>query len=147
MTGFELDASGKIGGGFHWSADTTYTHVTDQATGGFNLISRQVDFADTTPQFRGNVSAGWSGARWVADVHIHYVTAYSSYNPLSPNVPTSLSVTPTYATLSARVGYQLSEGLTAALSGQNLGAALQAQGQATGLQAPRRVMVSLTKSW
>jgi len=142
MAGFELAASGKIRGGFHWSADTTYTHVTDKALGGNNLIPREIAFADTTPKFRGNVTAGWSDARWAADAYVHYVTAFSAYDSAQ-----ALERTPAYASLAVRVAYQLTEGLTAAVSGQNLGAPRQAQGLASGLQAPRRVTFSLTKSW
>jgi outer membrane receptor for ferrienterochelin and colicins len=142
MTGFELAASGKIRGGFHWSADTTYTHVTDKVIGDNNLIGRQVAFADTTPKFRGNVAAGWSDASWAADIYAHYVTAYDAYDSVQ-----ALERTPAYASLAARVAYQLPKGWTAAVSGQNLGAPQQAQGLALGLQAPRRVIFSLTKSW
>ena len=142
MSGFELAASGNIRGGFHWSADTTYTHVTDKVIDGGGLIGQQLAFAKTTPKFRGNAAAGWNDARWAADVYVHYVTSYERYNPAGALVPT-----PAYVSLAGRVGYQLSEGLTAAVSGQNLGARRQAQGLASGLQAPRRVIFSLTKSW
>jgi len=142
MAGFELAASGKIRGGFYWSADTTYTHVMDHAIDGSDLITREVAFADTTPQFRGNIALGWSDARWAVDVYVHYVTAYDAYDGAQ-----TLERSPAYASLAARVAYQLSKGLTAAVSGQNLGAPQQIQGLASGLQAPRRVVFSLTKSW
>lgn len=142
MTGFELDASGKIGGGFHWSADTTYTDVTDKAIMNSDLIIKQVAFAKTTPKFRGNIAAGWNDTHWTVDIYVHYVGNYETYNPVG-----ALVTTPAYASVAARVSYQLSDGLTAAVSGQNLGAPQQIQSVATGLQAPRRVIFSLTKSW
>ena len=142
MLGFELAASGKIDGGFRWSADTTYTYVTDKPIGESNIVNRQIAFSKTTPKFRGNAAVGWNDDRWAVDVYVHYVTAYDGYNPAFVLVPT-----PAYATLGARVGYQISNGLIVALSGQNLGARQQVQGVATGLQAPRRVIFSLTKSW
>jgi iron complex outermembrane receptor protein len=141
MDGFELSASGKLPAGFHWSADTTYTHVKDQALRTYNLIARETDFAQTTPSYRGNVSAGWSDARWSADAYVHYVSAYDA------NIGGILSSSPAYVSLAGRVGYQISDGVVAAVSGQNLGAARQIQGAANGLQAPSRVIFSLTKSW
>jgi iron complex outermembrane receptor protein len=143
MAGFELAASGKIGGGFHWSADTTYTHVQERAINGNVLLTRNIQFDKTTPKFRGNIAAGWSGGRWAADAYVHYVTAYDAV--VDPSG--ALLTTPAYVSLSGRISYRLSDGLTVALNGQNLGAARQLQGRVTGLQAPRRVMISLTKSW
>jgi outer membrane receptor protein involved in Fe transport len=111
--------------------------------GGYDLIARQVDFAKMTPKLRGNIAAGWRNARWSADAYIHYVTAYDSIADQFG----ALEKTPAYATLGGRVSYLVSEGLTVALSGQNLGAAHQAQGLASALRAPRRVIFSLTRSW
>ena len=142
MTGFELAASGRIGAGFRWSADTTYTHVEDRATGDFSLHARRIEFARMTPAFRGNVAAGWSDAHWAADLYVHYVSAYDAYDTLGV-----LVTTPGYASLAARVSYLLPRGWTAAVSGQNLGAARQTQGLVSGLQAPRRVIFSLSKTW
>ena len=141
MAGFELAASGRMAGGFHWSADTTYTHVADTAIAGENLVTRQIAFGRTTPKFRGNVAAGWSDPHWAVDLFLHYVTAYDVDNNAV------LEPTPAYASLAARVAYQWPEGWTVALSGQNLGAAQQSQGSPSGLQAPRRVILGLSKSW
>jgi len=142
MAGFELSASGKLDGGFHWSADTTYTRIRDMPFGAYNLVNRNIAFSKTTPKFRGNVAAGWSESRWTADVYARYVTGYDAYSPAG-----GLVRTPAYVSLAGRVGYQISDGLTAALSGQNLGSPRQIQGMALGLQAERRVLVSLSKSW
>lgn len=143
MAGFELAASGTFGSGFRWSADTTYTRVTDQPIGGrTDLIAPGVAFSRTTPQFRGNVAAGWSHGRWDVDSFVHYVSAYDAYNPAF-----ALVRTPAYAALGVRLAYQLPDGLTIAASGQNLGAARQNQGSASGLSAERRVVLSLSKTW
>jgi iron complex outermembrane receptor protein len=142
MTGFELSASGKVKGGFHWNADTTYTNVTDKAIGDFDLVRRDIAFAETSPKFRGNVGLGWNDARWAVDAYVHYVSAYDAYAPTGALVPT-----PTYVTLAGRIGYQISDGLIVAVSAKNLTTERQIQGVATGLQAPRQVLVSMTKSW
>lgn len=148
MTGFELAASGKTDGGFHWNADTTYTDVNDTPTGitYASLVTRGVAFADTTPKIRGNVALGWSDERWEVDGYLHYVSDFQTYAPVG--IAAAVLVrTPGYVSLGGRIGYQISDGLVIALSGQNLGRAHQPQGTAGGLQAPRRVILSLTKSW
>ncbi len=144
MAGFEVSASGKVAGGFHWSADTTYTNVVNKLHAGLNPMVQQIDYAATTPKFRGNVSAGWSDSAWSADLYVHYTTAFDTYNALNPF---ALQTTSGYASLAGRVAYDIGHGLVAAVSGQNLGADRQVQGQANGLQAERRVIVSLSKSW
>ena len=143
MSGFELAASGKVGGGFHWSADTTYTRVTDKPFSGFDLIGRKIAYYRMTPKFRGNVALGWSNARWAADAYVHFVSAYDAI----ADFPGRLETTPGYATLGGRVSYLMSKGLTVAVSGQNLGADSQPQGLVSSFRAPRRVIVSLTKTW
>jgi outer membrane receptor for ferrienterochelin and colicins len=50
-----------------------------------------------------------------------------------------------YATLSARVAYKLDDGLTFAVSGQNL--LNKRQSQMTGLQAERQLLATVSKSW
>jgi len=142
LVGFSLTASGKIAGGFHWSADTTYTNVVDQAYRGADLVARAAAFAETTPKFRGNLAAGWSNARWTVDGYLHYVSRFSYYS-----LAGALAPEPAYATLAARIGYKISDSLVAAISGQNLGTERQLQGQPGSLLAERRVLFSVTKSW
>jgi iron complex outermembrane receptor protein len=142
LVGFSLTASGKIAGGFHWSADTTYTNVVDQPYRGVDLVTRNVAFAKTTPKFRGNAAAGWSDSRWAVDGFLHYVSDSSEYN-----LAGALAPEPAYATLGGRVGYKISDGLDVALSGQNLGTNHQLQGQPGNLLAERKVLVSVSKSW
>ncbi len=67
--------------------------------------------------------------------------------PAGARHPTRASKTPGYLSASARVGYQISAGFVVAVSGQNLANPRQIHGAVAGLEAPRRVIVSLTKSW
>jgi outer membrane receptor protein involved in Fe transport len=143
MDGFELAAGGKLNYGFHWSADTTYTNVTDKAFGDYNLIAHQIDYATTTPKYRGNLAFGWADSHWSADGFIHYTTQYATYVGDGAKVVSS----PSYATLGGRVAYVLPLAITAALSGQNLTTAHQIEAGPMDLRAPRRVLISLSKTW
>jgi len=146
MKGFELSASGKVKGGFRWSADYTYTKVETQFPAEllaqtYTPESLSIAFDKTTPKWRGNASLGWSDEHWAVDGYLHYTGKFGMYGGFG------LPLTPVdaYATLAARVGYTFDNGVELAVSGQNLGKSHQAQGNA--LYAPRRVLVSLSKSW
>jgi len=143
MKGVELSAPGKIKGGDHWSADTTYTDVTDTPfTTAASLILRKVDFAATSPKYRSNLAAGWTNDTWTVDGFAHFVSKFDSYNG---NV---LEAVPSYSTLAARVAYRLPHDIDLALTGQNLAHDRQSQAKGpSGLQAERRILASISKTW
>ena len=66
---------------------------------------------------------------------------YKFYDVLT----TVLSPVSAYASLSGRVGYKLDNGVNLAISGQNL--LKERQDQSRGLQAERRVLFSVSKTW
>lgn len=143
MKGVELSASGKLDGGFHWSADTTYTDVKDTPfTTVSTIVLRKVNFAATSPKYRSNLAAGWANDKWAVDGYAHFVSKFSSYNG---NV---LEPVKGYTTVGGRVAYTIAKGTDIALNGQNLLNDRQSQAKGlTGLQAERRAMLSLTKTW
>jgi iron complex outermembrane receptor protein len=146
MWGAELSAQGRLGGGFHWSADTTYTNVTDQPFTGRDLAALNAAYAQTTPKYRGNVALGWSDAHWTVDGYLHLVSNFDSYtNPTG--FGSVLERVPAYATLASRIGYQTSSGVVLAVSGQNLLIDHQVQAQTSGLRAERRILFSVSKGW
>lgn len=141
MKGFELTASGKVAGGFGWHADYTYTDVKDSPYAGFNTTATFVAYQSTTPEGRGNIGADWVKGPWELDANLHYVSDFQWYDLTNG----ALQPVNAYATLSSRVGYKLENGLTLALSGQNL--LNERQKQTRGLQAERQVLISVSKTW
>jgi iron complex outermembrane receptor protein len=141
MKGVELTASGKVAGGFGWHADYTYTDVKDSPYAGGTTIASSVAYQSTTPEARGNVGADWVHGPWEADANLHYVSDFQWYDIAGG----ALKPVNAYATLSSRVGYKLENGLTFALSGQNL--LNERQKQTRGLQAERQVLISVSKAW
>ena len=143
MKGVELAASGKIDGGFHWSADTTYTDVEDNAfrTPG-ELILRKVAFASTSPKYLTNLAAGWENEKWSVDGFLHHTSKFNSYNG---NV---LEPVPSFTALAARVAYRVGGDIELALSGQNLLHERESQAKGpSGLEAERRLIFSISKRW
>lgn len=141
LKGAELTASGKLTPELNWRVDYTWTDVKDQAFTGVNLVGRSIAFAQTTPKGRGNVGIDWTHGAWEADANLHYVSDYKFYDVLT----TVLSPVSAYASLSGRVGYKLDNGVNLAISGQNL--LKERQDQSRGLQAERRVLFSVSKTW
>jgi iron complex outermembrane receptor protein len=143
MNGVELAASGKIDGGYHWSADTTYTDISDKPfTTVSSIVLRKVNFEATSPKHISNLAGGWSNDKWSVDGYAHFVSKFASYNG---NV---LEPVKGYTTVSGRVAYTVSDGVVVALNGQNLLKDRQSQAKGiSGLQAERRVMLGVSKSW
>lgn len=141
MSGAEVSASGKLTAGYHWSGDVTTTDVTTNAFTGHNPAARKADYAKTTPKLRANANLGWQGGKWSVDGFVHYNDKFISYDM------TSGALTPikAYATLAGNVSYDVGNGMTVAVSGQNLFNAHQVQ--TTGLKVPPTIFLSLSKSW
>ncbi|WP_419319514.1 TonB-dependent receptor plug domain-containing protein [Caulobacter sp. ErkDOM-E] len=140
MKGVELTASGTVEGGYHWSADYTWTDVEDQPLAGYSAVGRGTAFEQTTPAYRGNVALGWDGGAWSADGYVRFVGGFNGYSTTSALVPVD-----GYASVGGRVARQFEHGFILALSGQNLIEARQQQ--TAGLEAERRAYLTLTKSW
>lgn len=141
MTGVELTASGKIKGGYHWSADWTYTNVDDKPIAGFSQVVRQTSYEAMTPKSRANVAFGWANDQWSADVFAHYTDSHKVYfSTTAP--PMDLDA---HVSIGGNVARSFEHGLTLALSGQNLEDARQRL--AGSLEVERRMFLTLSKSW
>ena len=140
MNGFELSASGKLGGSAHWSGDYTGTDIKDTAIGGHNLVESRVDFSRLSPKERANFNIGWTGGKWTLDAFVHHTGRFETF---APTTYTVVQI-PAYTTLAANVGYDLGRQMTLSVSGQNLGGAHL---QTAGFKVPSTVLVSLSKRW
>jgi iron complex outermembrane receptor protein len=141
MKGVELTVAGKLAGGFGWHGDYTYTDVKDTPFPGMNPVARYTAFEATTPKSRGNVGGTWVGGPWEADANLHYVGDFQWYDITNG----ALQPVKAYASLSSRVGYKMDNGVTLAVSGQNL--LSEQQKQTRGLEAERQVLFSVSKAW
>ncbi|WP_425997086.1 TonB-dependent receptor plug domain-containing protein [Caulobacter sp. DWR1-3-2b1] len=139
MAGIEVKASGKIAGGFHWSGDYTWTDVDDKPKAGYSPIIRTAAFELMTPTYRGNIAFGWENDQWAADGFLRHVGDFQN------SIGSTLSQVDSYVALGGRVARQFEQGFTVAISGQNL---LEERARHTaGLEAERRVYLTLTKGW
>jgi outer membrane receptor for ferrienterochelin and colicins len=140
LDGAEFEINGHFRGGYRWGFNYTYTHVTDTAYPGENLLADNVAFDKTTPSSRANLNLGWTDTAFTADGYLRYVSGFQEFlgsGALQPVHP--------YATLAARIAYALSSTTTLALSGENL--LHERQDQTAGLLVERRVLLSVRTSW
>lgn len=142
MKGFEVFVAGKSDNGFHWKADTTYVDIEDKPfRTDLELIQRKVAFEQTSPKWLTNVSAGWENATWSLDGFVHHTSKFNSYNG---NV---LEPVGAFTSVAARAAYRV-KGFELALTGQNLLHERESQAKGpSGLQAERRAIFSISKSW
>ena len=140
LTGAEFEINGKIGASYRWGFNYTYTHVTDTAYPGQNLLAGNVAFDQTTPSSRANANLGWSSGAFTADGYLRYVSAFAEFNGGA-----ALQPVPAYATLAARVAYALNKNVSLALSGENL--LHDRQDQTAGLLVERRALFSVQTNW
>ncbi|MBP8246071.1 MAG: TonB-dependent receptor [Phenylobacterium sp.] len=141
LKGVEVNVSGKLTENLGWRADYTWTDVKDSPFAGINPTARYVAFEKTTPKGRGNVGVDWVKGPWEVDANLHYVSDYQFYDIVNG----ALKPVDAYASLSGRVGYRAQNGVTLALAGQNL--LTERQKQTRGLEAERRVLFTVSKTW
>ena len=140
-SGVEVSLKGKITPALHWRADYTYTDVKDSPYPGTNEALQYVAFQETTPKGRGNLGLAWEKGPWEADANLHYVGAYQWYDITNG----ALAPVAAYTGLSSRLGYRTKDGVTVAISGQNL--LTDYQKQTRGLEAERRLQFTISKAW
>lgn len=145
-TGLELSLKGKVDTDWHWGANYTYETTNDtmvsDASGNplFNI-----GYADSNPRHLANLNIGYSKDVWEADAALHYVSGRKMLRDTTPAVPfdnSKMGTDPVYG-MSARIGYELVEGLTLSLSGSNLQSANSHQ--TSGPDVERAVWLGL--SW
>ncbi|MCG9914761.1 MAG: TonB-dependent receptor [Phenylobacterium sp.] len=139
MRGFELTAEGQVADGFHWSANYVFTDIEDSADRGYNTAIRYAAFSETTPEHRANVNIGWANELWSVDTFARFEGDKSLY------YNAALQPVEGHMTFAGRIARELPNGMTLAVSGQNL--LDDAQRQTSGLAAERRVFMTLSKDW
>lgn len=147
MKGVELTAEGAYEGGYHWNANYAYTDLEDDVKAGYNPTYRYVNFEETTPKHRANLNVGWANEAWAVDGFFRYEGEKALYwsRPVGTTSMPFLETVEDHVTVGGRVAREFKNGVTVAVAGQNL--LNERQRQTSGLQAERRVLISLSKSW
>lgn len=146
VKGVEAVMKGAYKNGVRWTANYTYTDVSDSPKTGVTeavLIGKSAAYALTTPKSRANLNVGWDNAQWSVDGFVRYQSKYQMAAIGASKG--AFQQVDAYGTLAARVARNFDHGFTVAVSGQGL--TQKRQAQTSGIEADRRVYLTLSKTW
>jgi len=146
LRGVEAVIKGAYKSGVRWTANYAYTDVKDSPKAGYTsatLINKSAAFALNTPKHRANLNVGWDNAQWSIDGFARYQSKFEM-NEVGVSRG-ALQQVDSYGTLAARVARKFDQGFTVAVSGQGL--TKSRQRQTSGIEADRRVFLTLSKTW
>jgi len=110
--GGEIEIKGNHPSGYRWDASYSYSRVADQGS-----VGDFIDYQGSAPMHHLRLLLGYSTGSWEFDLNGQLVTSTNMLRGTPSEIPVA---TGGYETLSGRIGYKLTDKLTAALSGMNL---------------------------
>jgi len=135
-TGIEVAFDGTFLDDWRWGLSYRLESVDDSFPAGLTNTSTVTDFQHTTPVHLVKAHLGWSQGPWEIDGYLDYQSRVLGFSSATPQLITLVPVDD-YVTLDGRVAYKLTDHVTLALSGQNLGTSPQQQ--TSGPRVQRRV--------
>jgi outer membrane receptor for ferrienterochelin and colicins len=143
--GGEISLKGAGDTGLRWKISYALISITDRISLGPLIGPASVfDFRRGAPASVVELGAGYSWDRIEIDAQARWQSHFTDYYPSVTGaiVPFQIS---DYVTLNARIGYRITQGLTLALAGGQLGQSKIFE--AAGMPVERRVTINLTNSW
>ena len=140
--GGEISLKGASESGMRWKVSYALISIADRLLlAPLRGHSSVLDYRHGAPASVVELGAGYSWDRIEIDGQARWQSRFTDYFPSVTGVIVPFQVN-NYVTINARIGYRVTEGLTLAVAGGQLG---QAQiFQAAGVPVERRVTVSLT---
>ncbi|MFM2041426.1 MAG: hypothetical protein RLY86_2 [Pseudomonadota bacterium] len=145
VTGLEVSLKGDLPYSLTWGANYTWLDVNDdftinRAVTGQTGYETGVSYQETTPRHAANVTLGWTGGPWAADLFLSYVGQSEQFTSA-----TTLRDVPERFGLGGRVGYTITENIGVEVSGINLNQKRMLI--APNRQVDRQVFGTLTIRW
>jgi iron complex outermembrane receptor protein len=143
QAGIDLEAKGATSFGLRWNASYSFAKITDRINPAQAIPA--FDYAHASPQHAVIAGIGYSIGKWELDAHGRWQSAFHDYS-IDTDTLIAISVpVHAYVSADARVGYQVTDFLTVALSGQHL--TERRQLQTAGPITERRLIVSARASF
>jgi len=142
--GTEIALKGATESGLRWSLSYSYISIADHLTvSPLSGNSGLLDYDAGSPAHVVDAGLGYSWDRFDVDAQARWQSRFYDYNPtVSVAQPFRID---NYMTMSARIGYRVTDNLTFAVSGEQL---LQSQiFEAAGLPVERRIFVSINDNF
>ena len=140
--GLELELKGRFLKDWRWGLSYTPEWVTDYYFTGQNQITSLTNYQSTTPVNTVNANLGWSHGKWEIDGFLRYKSSVWGFTPVAPGAMSSMVLIHDYASIDARVGYQLTDRITLAVSAQNI--TQNTQQQTTAIPVERRIFGTIS---
>ena len=139
--GGEIGLKGTSESGIHWNTNYALVSIADKIS--FNPLSggtSVLDYAHGTPTSMVNIGTGYNWDRFELDTQAHWQSHFTDVTQISAlgSQPSRIA---DYFTMSARIGYRVTDEVTLALAGQQL---IQPHiPEAAGVPIERRITVTL----
>ena len=117
--GVELGVKGHSASGLRWQLNYAFAATTDNTVLNKNgLVSSTIDYAHSVPRHVVTAGIGYTRDRLEMDVLGRWQSSYLDFLDSPASLQLQPVEVPNYVTLDARVGYRLTEQLTAAVTAQ-----------------------------
>jgi iron complex outermembrane receptor protein len=141
--GWEIGIKGQSASGWRWNASYALASVTENVISNLGRIpDTPFDFEHGTPVHTVIFGGGYSIGSWEFDADARWQSKYRDYATPSGSFVLHSKLISDFITFSARVGYQLTEKITLAVSAQQL--AQDRIVETAGLPVERRIIASAT---
>jgi iron complex outermembrane receptor protein len=138
-TGFEIGLTGKSDSGLRWNLSYNFASVSQNVTvnPAGSVATSPLLLSKGTPQHTIIAGAGYSWGKLEIDGAVRWQSQYDDFNAAFTNPIVKIN---NFITTSARIGYQVFNGVTVAVSGEQL--ATNSLIEAAGPPVERRIMVT-----
>jgi iron complex outermembrane receptor protein len=114
--GGEVQFKGNNPSGYRWDASYSFSRVTDSNA----TVIQYLDYQGSAPQHHFRLLLGYTTGKWEFDGSGQYVSSTDMLRSVNGGVNEGPMATGPYSTFAGRIGYQINDRFTAAISGQNL---------------------------
>jgi len=135
--GGEIELAGKSASGFRWDASYSFQTIQDAS-----LVSQTLNYNGSAPENHYRLLLGYTHGSWEFDAAGQYVSSTTQYRQYPTSLTPSLTATTGYESLSARIGYNITDNITAALTGTNLSSQTTSESPYPDIE--RQVFLGLT---
>ncbi|HEY4040875.1 MAG TPA: TonB-dependent receptor [Rhodopila sp.] len=140
--GTEIGLHGHSPSGLRWNASYSFISISDHLAVNQNGIYSPQNFQQGTPTHSVILGGGYTYGRWEFDAQSRWQSWFLDYRANPADVTLQPIKVGNYVTADARVGYRVSDNITAALSAQQFNVSNLLVSAGPPIQ--RRVFVSLT---
>lgn len=113
--GGEVELKGSHPLGFRWDGSYSYQTIRDPS-----LVVQTLDYSGSAPEHHLRLLLGYTTGRWELDANGQYVTSTNMLRTTVTGASPSPAPTAGYLSLSGRIGYQVNDRITVAVSAFNI---------------------------